>query len=223
MYGFLNVLRLPSRYPNRYFHSYGGGMDQVYIDITAYHEAAHAVVALYHGRGVEEVAVSMTEPGNGWTQMSVAEKLLLDDLAPGNIRAAWLRTEAIYSAWIRILLAGPLAEAKLLNKPLRSLGARSDLIRAQRLFERLQAIHAGLTMYASLPMAIPETRRDVFRRETRQLVARPRIWRMITALAQELIQRESVTADELTGILQTIPHPHGQYGLLSGLKQPSPA
>ena len=198
-------------------------MDKVMIDITAYHEAGHAIVALCHGCGVAEVAVSMTEPGNGWTQLLGAEKQPLVDPTPGNIRAAWLRTEANYSAWIRILLAGPLAEAKLLNKPLRSLGARSDLVRAQRLFVRLQAIHAGLTRYASLPIAIPETRRDVFRRETRRLVARPRIWRMITALAQELIQRDSVTADELTGILQTIPHPHGQYGLLSGLEQLSPA
>lgn len=197
-------------------------MDKVLIDVTAYHEAGHAIVALSQGCGVHEVAVSMADPGDGWTLMTVASKQPLTDPAPGNVRAAWLRTEANYSAEIRILLAGPLAEAKLLGKPLRSLGARSDLEEAQRLFERLQVIHAELSRYTCLPTEIPDAMRDGFRRETRRLVARPRIWRMIGVLAQELMARETVSAEELTGILQDNPHPHGQYGLLSELNWHSP-
>ncbi|BAZ92610.1 ATP-dependent Zn proteases [Thiohalobacter thiocyanaticus] len=188
-------------------------IDNVHIELTAYHEAAHAIVALYHGYAVTEVAVSLEAPGNGVMMYQPRLKRELSDPRSGNIRAAWLETLKKYEGEIRILLAGPLSEAKLLNTPLRSLGARSDLLTAQSFHLRLQDIQIEMSRYTTLPKPLPARHLDKLRRETRALLGRPRMWEMVCALASELKDIDCLNADEIAAILQQIPDRYGQLGL----------
>lgn len=187
--------------------------DDIHIELTAYHEAAHAIVALYHGYAVTEVTVSLEAPGNGLMKYQPRLKRELPDTRPGSIRAAWLETLNKYEGEIRILLAGPLSEAKLLNTPLRSLGARSDLLTAQRLYLRLQDIQAEMSRYTSIPKRLPARYLDKLRRETRSLLGRPRLWEMVCAVARELKDMDYLEAGEIAAVLQKILDRHGQLGL----------
>ncbi|MCS3902209.1 hypothetical protein J2T55_000201 [Methylohalomonas lacus] len=178
---------------------------QGYVDIelTAWHEAAHAVVALHHRRPVQDIRVSTRLPGDGCTRLGPRMRWPVFEPTPGNIRAVWLQTLAKYQADIRIFLAGPLAEAKLLATPLRSLGARSDLQRAERCHDFLVDAYRYLSRYCALPKPLPADWLACERRYTRRLVARPRHWQAIGAVAAALLRQRQVHAVELTALIQS--------------------
>ncbi len=96
---------------------------KLHINVAAYHEAGHALAALREGRQVSLVFAFHKYPGNGMC-LYAPKPINPHDLAfnPGTAKAAWNHTLEATCAEIRIALAGPLAEAKVLGKPLRSLG-----------------------------------------------------------------------------------------------------
>jgi hypothetical protein len=109
----------------------------------------------------------------------------------GSAQAAWLESLEAIQADIRIALAGPLAEAKALGKPLRSLRAKSDLDSALRLARRAEDLSWMLQSYGPVKPLSGQDMLNSLRRQTRAIVGRPLIWRMITILAQTL-EREPV-------------------------------
>lgn len=96
---------------------------------TAYHEAGHALAALREGRRVEEVRLSSSCPDSGLTVLDRGsdQRLFRSRDPDGDLIPRWHEMLQDRLADIRVSLAGPLAEAKLLNKPLRTLGAALDL------------------------------------------------------------------------------------------------
>lgn len=188
-------------------------MDKVHIDVTAYHEAAHAIVGLWHGWSIKEVMVSKVRPGNGLTKYYPRSRLGRISARPGNVKAAWLKILKNYKADICVSLAGPLAEAKLLHTPLRSLGARSDLEDANESFRRLKAIHERLSQYATLTEEVPDDLLQKLRRKTRSLVGRTGIWNLIDAVAIELVWCSSLSGNDTARIIQQVVNKHGQYGM----------
>lgn len=189
-------------------------MNNVHIELAAYHEAAHAVVALYYGRAVKKIWVSLRGTGEGRTYYFPKRPKPAFTPTPGNIRAAWQQTFTECTAWIRILLAGPLAEAKLLKTPLRSLCAKSDLSRAQYEFWFLLDTHHYLwTRYCRLPEDVPINLLSKLRRQTRSLIARPAIWRMITQLASALTQRGILLEADIAAVIQAASGNERQSGL----------
>lgn len=102
---------------------------RAYISVTAYHEAGHAIAGLWQGIWVEKIDVYHHTPGNGQTTFDYSGLVNPFDpnSSPGIALVAWQTEYDMTLRLMRVLLAGPLAEAKFLGKPLRSLGAKSDL------------------------------------------------------------------------------------------------
>lgn len=112
--------------------------DKAHIDVTAYHEAGHAVAALRAGRQIHKVIVSKTQPGNGLTYHNPPLRNPFQlSTGDGNAMAALQYTYRTTCDEMRILLAGPLAEAKASGTHLRSLGSQSDLDKCFRMAFRL--------------------------------------------------------------------------------------
>ncbi len=150
------------------------------------------MVALHHRRLVRQIRNSTRHPGDGCTRLGARMRWPAFDPTSGNIRAVWLQTRAKYQAEIRILLAGPLTEAKLLATPLRSPGGRSDLQRAARCHDFLINAHRYLPRYCSLPNPVPDDWLARKRCYTRRLVGRPRHWQAICAVAAALFRHRQV-------------------------------
>lgn len=177
---------------------------QTHLKATAFHEAGHAVMGLYVGRQVAGIIISTRDPGAGVTGYSTRR--------PGPAYSPWTNCGSAKAAWvqalqglkddIRVYLAGPLAEAKALGKPLRAIGARSDLDKALRAANRIDGLAEGLSEYADLGEVSPgdEILRQL-RRETRAFVGRPGIWRMIVDLAMALERERQIDATRLHQIL----------------------
>ena len=125
---------------------------RLHCELAAYHEAAHAVVALHYGRVVKEVFISRHLPGNGWVKrMRTWLPEAPDTRNPRDALIYWTHVFSEVEREVKILLAGPIAEAKLLRTPLRSLGARSDLQRAMSAQAYLDDLHETLRDTVFIP------------------------------------------------------------------------
>ena len=165
---------------------------------TAFHEAGHALAALKKHRRVFNIEVNAQDQRNGATYMAHAAKNPFD--LAGNAGTAQQAWQFSYQASVDelfILLAGPMAEAKLLGSPLKLLGNRSDLDRCMHLAKSLTAkaeFAAGYTRV--LPLDAEALMNDT-RAQVRRWVATPRIWRAITTVAQFLAEHGSVDEEQL--------------------------
>lgn len=177
--------------------------------ITAYHEAAHAVVATKLGKDIQYVMLD-DNPEAGLTVW------LRERPQPGNERSAtrtWIDELSRIRTEIQICLAGPLAEARLLNKPMRSLGAKSDLQEAAALHQQLVTVYNRLSLRTELRWPHRARFLDHLRQETRRLIALPDIWSYIEAIAEELVVRRILSGGEMAGIIQTVDARDGQFSL----------
>lgn len=172
---------------------------KTYIGVAAWHEAGHALAAMREGRWVVTVEVSAALPGSGVTRQFVRRRQNRFNPArgAGNARAAWLDTLSRYSAELRVALAGPLAEAKAINRPLRALGAQLDLEKCQHLGRRLQDLREcveaeGVDCGPPIEELFNEQRRHV-----RRWLGRPQNWRAIERIAHQLAIRRRITAREV--------------------------
>jgi len=172
------------------------GADRMQCRLAAYHEAGHAVVGLLHGWRILRVTVVRDHPGNGRVLYNPRS---VDSLAPAAGVSTAVASQAIIRAQghIRMLLAGPLAEAKLLGTPLRSLGARRDLDTVLCLLELLRA-NNEVTVVDPASAADPVGalgRR--LRRQTRQLLGQRRVWHAVNTVAEALLSWETLEGDDV--------------------------
>jgi hypothetical protein len=176
------------------------GSERISKRLAAYHEAGHAVVGILHGWRILEAVVLHEQPGNGHVRYEAVPLHAAVSLAPlpTYVAAQGLaRTEG----QVRMLLAGPLAEAKLLGTPLRCLGARQDLETCVALLAALpDRIEVGPedAEWAADPIGVLGER---LRRQTRRLIGRPPVWRAIEVLADELLVCGRLEGDE---VMQTV-------------------
>lgn len=188
---------------------------EIHSIVTAYHEAAHAIVAMRYGREVLAALVGPSDPQTGLTVFRRRRRQpSLGDMTPQEIRRAWTESLTYHSNHIRISLAGPLAEAKLLKTPLRSLGARSDLQTAEQLSRKLEDLYDGLSCYAVLPFW-PDRKGYLnhLRRQTRALISRPDMWLMIERVAEDLRRHRFAEGNHIAAAIQVAMGRNGQLGL----------
>jgi hypothetical protein len=90
-------------------------MTHPWIEITAYHEAGHAVVALCCGWQVNEIGPSSQSRGAGALH-SGPPPAGHYNITPDNLRSYWVRAVNKALIEVKIVMAGPLAEARLRRK-----------------------------------------------------------------------------------------------------------
>jgi len=173
-------------------------------------------MALYVGRQVTEIIISTRNPGDGMT--GYIRRRREPSYSPwtsrGSAKAAWTQALQSFKDDIRVYLAGPLSEAKAMGKPLRSLGAQSDLEKALRTACRIENLAEGLSEYADLgepPRG--EKVLEQLRRETRALIGCRSVWRMISAVAIALESERKIDATRLHQILARSGPQHELGGL----------
>lgn len=160
--------------------------------ITAYHEAAHAVVAFRFGIPIEVVAVCRTGPLSGYVKTTRTPQLVNAISKATSDRAlserAWPQVVRDTERHAMVLLAGAVAEAKLHGTLLRSHCCESDL-------RRCHALCRALSFYARcLTEGGLMTIRDIdagamangLRRRTAGILNNPIAWRAVTTLAADL-------------------------------------
>ena len=190
----------------------------LHCELTAYHEAAHAVVALHYGRVVMEARISRHLPGNGWVKL--VRSWFPDEPDLRNSRDALLYWTHVFSEVereVKILLAGSIAEAKLLRTPLRSLGARSDFQRALSAQAYLDDLRESLRDTISIPDDQTAHFLERMRRQTRRLIAQPWCWKAITVLAKDLTVWHCLSGHDVAETVQWSKKPRSQLSLSLGI------
>ena len=150
---------------------------------------ATALAALREGREVTEVRLYPDCPGNGltaWNRGS-SRRLFRSSDPGGDLIPEWHELLQERFGDIRISLAGPLAEAKLLNKPLPAMGAESDLSTCQSIAHSMAVRHRQLQELievtapsnSKLPPVNMLELIDEQRRHVRRWVGRPIVWKAL--------------------------------------------
>lgn len=170
--------------------------------MTAYHEAGHALAALREGRRVPGVFLSSAHPGNG-VCLSSRKKQNPYDLFrnQGSAKAAWLNTVDSTCSDIRIALAGPLAEAKFLGKPLRLLGSKKDLDSCIYQVERLARLRSFMAEYIEVQPFDPEQIYEAEKRRIRRWLARPEIWSALMLVSYALFHEGKLSGSVLNNVI----------------------
>lgn len=172
---------------------------RTHMGVAAWHEAGHALAAMREGRWVVAVEVSDALPGAGVTRQLVKRRRnrFNPAIGPGSARAAWEDSLARYLAELRVSLAGPLAEAKAINRPLRALGAAIDLETCGHLARRLQALREWVEIQGvDCGPPIAETFNEE-RKRVRRWLGRPVNWCAVEKIAWQLTGRHRITAREV--------------------------
>jgi hypothetical protein len=171
---------------------------KLYIKVTAYHEAGHAIAALYEGRDVLEVSASFSRPGNGLCRSLNTGRNPYDvTMSPGAALAAWNHTLKSTLADVRIYLAGPLAEAKILGKPLRSHGAESDLEYCMAMISKLGFLSEFISSLVNIEQIDPVALLNHERQKVRRWLAQPKVWACVRLVALNLLASGKVNRNEL--------------------------
>ena len=180
-------------------------VNNAHIDATAIHEAGHAVAALQKGRYVSCVTASHNDPGTGLTFLGRTNSINpfegVDSISA--VSASWEWQLRWAKEEMKISLAGPLAEAKALGKPLRTPGAILDFrdcIRVANQLNRFSRTYSRL--YPLLFMPGYHVMNQA-RASTRRWVAQPKIWRMIVTIARHLSERGKLFGPDLCYLIGT--------------------
>ncbi|MCP1727601.1 hypothetical protein J2T60_001601 [Natronospira proteinivora] len=189
--------------------------DRIHLDVTAWHEAGHLVAALFEGYTVYEVEASPVRPGNGVTRLMHRRRPTRFDpaLGVGNGRLAWAESVARVQREMRVFLAGPLAEAKVLGKPLRALGARSDLDHCKAMAKRLLMLWGDFGVHQGATRPRPHALMNQERARMRRWIAQPRVWSLVTTYAEILSSECYLDQSDIQRILNNHDAAHGQRGL----------
>ena len=165
------------------------------------------MAALREGRQVVRVAAYRGIPGKGVCTFKARQKNPYNvESNPGCAINSWSHTLESTRSNIRIFLAGPLAEAKILGKPLRSLGAKSDLTKCLNLASRLSHLHSYVSQFAEIAPIDTENILNTERLFVRRWLAQPKVWNAVELIAGKLSltgQMGNQYLDELIGISNT--------------------
>lgn len=193
---------------------------RTYTKVTAYHEAGHALALLHEGRQVRGIYISVNGHGGGFCQSAVKKKNPYDVLRnQRSAKAAWLNTLESTYADIRIALAGPLAEAKILGKPLRALGSQSDLDSCIYQVERLARLGSFMGEYIEVTPPNPEQIFEAEKRRTRRWLARPEVWTAVSLVSYVLFHKGKLSGPVLNNVIGAASALRGQRPLEFGVRR----
>lgn len=189
-------------------------------EIAAYHEAGHAVAALLLGIRIVEVRIDHRRPGAGQTVYRVLRSLLEGSREPWTIAPSpWARSLSREQRRAVFALAGPLAEARLLGAPLRTLGSIGDLESIHQLV--CKPTERGFVFSHG---AVRSGANEFFEREirrTRRILVQPPVWHAVTVVAGDLLTWGSLRGDDVAETVQWALGGCRQMGLFTGMNDTS--
>jgi hypothetical protein len=173
-----------------------------HVKATAYHEAGHAIAALKMKRFVHRLAVDHNNPGRGvtWYNSAADNPYNIASLSD-NSQLAWKYTYDTTLDDIFILLAGPMAESKLLARPLRQLGNKRDLDTCMELVTMLDARARMDRKWTEIPSIKGAELLNHMRGRTRAWVNGKKTWNAISVVATALINKTSIENETLTDLV----------------------
>lgn len=173
------------------------------LEIAAHHEAGHAVIMWRHGHAFESICVYPDRPGLGRVQC----RSLLDELPQPQLwrqdEPTWQQASACILREVEWTLAGPLAEARCIAKPIGSvLASFDDVYEAIGLLGRLKQAELGRRKLT--PKEIKEVYRDLNEAQERveQLFTDPWLWRAVEALAHAVLAQGCLPGAEASEIIR---------------------
>lgn len=160
----------------------------LFREITAYHEAAHAVMAFRFGYPVHVVALCDQGPYAGYVAIPPGRQLIHRAIRNPRFSASWATLVRDTERWAMVYLAGPVAAARLMGMPMRVAGNVSD-------FQQCLLLCGYLNRYrkrcvrkgANIKVIDPGELANRLRRRTATILGRPEVWRAVSYLAHELI------------------------------------
>lgn len=184
------------------------------VQIAGYHEAGHALACLWQGFWVETIAVYRHTPGAGTTHFRLTDLENPHDPAsgPGIAKVAWQVEYHNARRLMRVMLAGPLAEAKAVGRPLRSLGSEPDLVACKEIVRHLYRYWQSLPQEAGVEWPggrMINTTRDEVRRWLRQ----HQNWERVRWAGILLARLRKMSGDQLAEMVSDRGLPRGQRRL----------
>lgn len=196
---------------------------RVHLSITCWHEAGHLVVALYEGFEVTGARVSTRMPGNGAVACRRPGPTAINPaLGRGNARLAWQESLERTRSRMRLALAGPLAEARVLGTPMRSLGATSDFRAAFQLAQRLRCLWEDFGAWHGAPAPVPLDLLNQERKRVRRWLGRPDRWSLVTACARALERHGQLDRPAIWALWEEHIAPPGQASFPWATEPPRP-
>lgn len=166
-------------------------MEEKYrIETVAYHEAGHAVMALFHGWGVMEAEIQT--PFSGSTLIRYKPSTKQQSLPSNTFQQVELLKNALRE--IEILLAGPIAEAEFCNKPYEKL-----ICSGPDFQEFLEIILDPLIKELLQRYMNPDL--NIIIANTINAVIEPTMWRHIELLAENMMRKHHLSGDEIITLL----------------------
>ena len=181
-------------------------------------------MAFRFGIPLSELALCQTGPLQGYvsTACPLASRVRQEawDLPASELGWALLARDTEHHAMV--LLAGSLAEAKLMGTKLRAHCCESDLQECQILCGVLAAYrnHVVETQGTSIPEVDPIKLANRLREQTRRILGHPVTWRAVTALARDLESWRWLTGHDAADTVQWTRRIHNQLTLLLPMPRP---
>lgn len=184
--------------------------------ITAYHEAAHAVMAFRCGFAIDVAKLCTSGPLAGFVQFSSASLISAVVRSGPPTTVSWPLVARDTERRVMVLFAGPLAEAKLLGTPMRAHCCESDLQKCRLLCTALLRYRDGVAAESGGLLEDEDVAAlaHALRRRTMRVLGRADVWRAVSALAADLDAWGWLSGDDAADTVQWTRRVRKQLALL---------